>query len=208
MNNFSIAVLISGGGTTLNNLLQWQAMGELNVCFRVVISSKPAARGLCFAQEASIPTEIISRKSFDSAAAHSEAVFSICRQRNVQLVVMAGYLEHLRIPEDFIGRVINIHPSLIPSFSGKGYYGERVHQAALEFGVKLSGCTVHFVDNEYDHGPIIAQRACPVLPGDTVASLQRRVFELECQLLPEVICAMSRQRIALNGRTVTTQEII
>jgi phosphoribosylglycinamide formyltransferase-1 len=100
---------------------------------------------------------------------------------------MGGYLEHLLIPSDFEKRVINIHPSLIPSFCGKGMYGLRVHQAAVDFGVKVSGCTVHFVDNQYDHGPIVLQRACEVLDGDTAESLQQRVFLLEREALPEAI---------------------
>lgn len=208
MNNFPLAVLISGGGTTLKNLLHWQALGELPVEIRVVISSNPTAGGMVYAREAEIPVEVVRRKDFADPIAHSEAMFSICRNLHVQLVVMAGYLEHLLIPNDFSGRVINIHPALIPAFSGKGFYGERVHQAAIDYGVKLSGCTVHYVDNEYDHGPIIAQRACPLLPGDTSQTLQRRVFELECQLLPEVIRAISRQRITLRGRNVTSHEII
>lgn len=208
MNKFPIAVLISGGGTTLENLLRWQSMGDLPVDFRLVISSNASAAGLRFAQQADLPTEIVRRKDFADGQAHSDALFEICRRHSVQLVVMAGYLEHLRIPDDFRGRVVNIHPSLIPAFSGKGFYGKRVHQAALDYGVKLSGCTVHFVDNEYDHGPIIAQRACPVLPGDTAETLQQRVFELECQLYPEVIGAISRAHVTLQGRSVTAHEII
>lgn len=208
MNNFPVAVLISGGGTTLKNLLHWQALGELPVEIKVIISSNPTAGGIAYAQEAEIPVEVVRRKSYADAQAHSEAMFTICRGYQVQLVVMAGYLEHLLIAGDFCGRVINIHPALIPAFSGKGFYGARVHQAAIDYGVKLTGCTVHYVDNEYDHGPIIAQRACPVLPGDTAKTLQRRVFELECQLLPEVIRSISRQRTTLSGRTVTSHEII
>jgi phosphoribosylglycinamide formyltransferase 1 len=101
--------------------------------------------------------------------------------------VMAGFLQHAMIPAAYMGRVINIHPSLIPSFCGHGFYGLRVHQAAIDYGVKISGCTVHFVDNDYDHGPVILQRACPVRDDDTAESLQKRVFELECQALPEAI---------------------
>jgi phosphoribosylglycinamide formyltransferase-1 len=104
---------------------------------------------------------------------------------------MGGYLEHLLIPNDFENRVVNIHPSLIPAFCGKGMYGLRVHQAAIDFGVKISGCTVHFVDNQYDHGPILLQRACEVLEGDTAETLQKRVFELECEALPEAIARIA-----------------
>jgi phosphoribosylglycinamide formyltransferase-1 len=100
---------------------------------------------------------------------------------------MGGYLQHVLIPDDFENRVINIHPSLIPAFCGKGMYGLKVHQAAIDFGVRVSGCTVHFVDNQYDHGPIILQKTCEVLKEDTADSLQRRVFSLECEALPEAI---------------------
>ncbi len=121
---------------------------------------------------------------------------------------MAGFLEHLLIADDFQSRVINIHPSLIPAFSGKGFYGHRVHQAALDYGVCISGCTVHFVDNEFDHGPIIAQRCCPVMPGDSADSLQKRIFEVECELYPAVIAAIARGNVKLTGRTVMIEEIL
>ena len=182
-----IAVLISGGGTTLRNLIELRDRGSLPVDFRLVVSSKKDAGGLKIAEAASIPTEVISKKKADSAEQHSENVFSLIRKAGAQLVVMGGYLQHVLIPTDFENMVINIHPSLIPSFAGKGMYGLKVHQAAIDFGVKVSGCTVHFVDNEYDHGPIILQRTCDVLTSDSAESLQRRVFELECQALPDAI---------------------
>jgi len=182
-----IAVLISGGGTTLRNLIELRDRGALPVDFRLVVSSKKDAGGLKIAEAASIPTEVISKKKADSAEQHSENVFGLIRKAGAQLVVMGGYLQHVLIPTDFENMVINIHPSLIPSFAGKGMYGLKVHQAAIDFGVKVSGCTVHFVDNEYDHGPTILQRTCDVLTSDSAESLQRRVFELECQALPEAI---------------------
>ena len=189
-----IAVLISGGGTTLKNLIELRDRGALPVDFRLVVSSKRDAGGLKFAEAVSIPTAVISKKKADSAERHSENVFGLIRNAGAQLVVMAGYLQHVLIPTDFENKVINIHPSLIPSFSGKGMYGLKVHQAAIDFGVKVSGCTVHFVDNEYDHGPIILQRTCEVLATDSAESLQRRVFELECQALPDAIRIIAVQR--------------
>ena len=120
---------------------------------------------------------------------------------------MGGYLEHLLIPDAFANRVINIHPSLIPAFSGKGFYGMRVHQAVLDYGAKITGCTAHFVDNEYDHGPIIAQRSVQVRAEDTAESLQRRVFEKECELLPEVLQAASDGRIEITGRSVSVRPV-
>lgn len=208
MNNLRIAVLISGAGSTLQNLIQWNHRGELPVDFQLVISSNAKAGGIAYATESRIPFEVVSRKNFSDQLAHRDRIFSTCRQRDVQLVVMAGYLEHLLIPDDYQHRVINIHPALIPAFSGKGFYGLRVHQAALDYGVKLSGCTVHFVDNEYDHGPIIAQRACLVLDGDTPESLQHRVGQLERQLYPETIAAIAREQVEIVGRKVFLRAMV
>lgn len=182
-----IAVLISGGGTTLRNLIGQQSEGTLPVEIRLVISSNPAATGLKFAAEAGIPTRIVERKACDSPAAFSEAIFGSCRAAGVQLVVMGGFLKHALIPADFENRVINIHPSLIPAFCGKGMYGQKVHEAVLQAGATESGCTVHFVDNQYDHGPVILQRRVPVIPGDTPQLLAARVFAAECEALPEAI---------------------
>lgn len=195
-----IAVLISGGGTTLKNLLVWYDRGDLPVEFATVISSNPHAKGLEFARQRQINTQVIRRRQFATGEAHRDAVFDHCRSQAVDLVVMGGYLEHLLIPDDFENRVVNIHPSLIPAFCGKGYYGQHVHEAVLGFGAKVSGCTVHFVDNQFDHGPIIAQRACPVMDNDTPQTLAARVFELECQLLPECIRSIARSEVRVEGR--------
>jgi len=181
------AVLISGSGTTLKNLIEQRDRGTLPVEFRLVVSSKKEAGGLNHAKEACIPTVVVPKLRLQSAKEHSESVFGPIREAGAKLVVMGGYLQHVLIPADFENKVINIHPSLIPSFSGKGMYGLKVHQSAIDFGVRVSGCTVHFVDNEYDHGPIILQSTCKVLETDTAESLQRRVFELECEALPAAI---------------------
>jgi phosphoribosylglycinamide formyltransferase-1 len=182
-----IAVLISGGGTTLRNLIQKQAEHQIDVDFRLVVSSRSDAAGLQIAASASIPTTVVRKLSSESGQEHSARVFDPIRALGVQYVIMGGYLQHVLIPDDFENRVINIHPSLIPAFCGKGMYGLKVHQAAIDFGVRVSGCTVHFVDNQYDHGPIILQKTCEVLKDDTAESLQRRVFSLECEALPEAI---------------------
>ncbi len=208
MSKFPIAVLISGGGTTLKNLIEWQRIGQLSVEFALVISSNATAKGLEFAREAGIPCEVVSRQCFTNGNAHSEAVFGLCRKHNVSLVVMGGYLDFLEIPADFENRVTNIHPSLIPAFCGKGFYGERVHKAVIDMGVKLTGCTVHFVDNQFDHGPIIAQRACAVLDCDTAASIQRRVAELEYQLYPAAIDAIAGGQVTVEDRKVIVRAII
>ena len=202
MTPFRIAVLISGGGTTLLNLLQKIAAGQLPIEIAVVISSNPTAPGLRFATEAGIPNAVISLKSFPSQDDFSRAVFDECRRAGVDLVVMGGFLKRLNIPPDFCNRVVNIHPALVPAFCGNGFYGHRVHEAVLEYGAKLSGCTVHFADNQYDHGPVILQRAVPVLDDDTPQTLAARVFAAECEAYPEAIRLIAAGRVAVEGRRV------
>jgi formyltetrahydrofolate-dependent phosphoribosylglycinamide formyltransferase len=199
---FRVAVLISGGGTTLRNLLQKIAAGRLRVEIALVIASGPDARGLQYAHDAGIPTAVIERKTFCSQEDFSQAVFSRCREVRADLVVMAGFLKRLTIPADFANRVTNIHPGLIPAFCGHGYYGHHVHEAVLEYGAKLSGCTVHFADNQYDHGPVILQKAVPVLDDDTPDTLAARVFEAECEAYPEAIQLIAEGRVRVEGRRV------
>jgi phosphoribosylglycinamide formyltransferase 1 len=197
-----IAVLISGGGTTLRNLIEKIREGTLPVEIRLVISSNPDAAGIQFATEAKIPTLVVEKKKSISAARFSEAVFGPCRSAGAQFVVMGGFLKHVPIPPDFENRVINIHPALIPAFCGKGMYGLRVHEEVLAYGAKLTGCTVHFVDNEYDHGPIILQRVVEVRDDDTPLSLQARVFALECDAYPKALRLLASRRVQVHGRRV------
>jgi phosphoribosylglycinamide formyltransferase-1 len=197
---FRIAVLISGGGTTLRNFLQKIAAGQLEVEIALVISSSPDAGGLAYAREASIPVVVIRRSDHETRKEFSEAIFARCRAAGVDLVAMGGFLKQIDIPHDFTNRVVNIHPALIPSFCGKGFYGHRVHEAVLEYGAKVSGCTVHFADNEYDHGPVILQRAVPVLEDDTPETLAARVFEAECEAYPEVVRMIAAGRVRVEGR--------
>jgi phosphoribosylglycinamide formyltransferase 1 len=199
---FRIAVLISGGGTTLRNLIEKIDAGTIRVEIALVIASDPAAGGLKFADAAGIPTAIIQRKSFDSQEDFSTAVFERCRAAQADLVVMGGFLKQLTIPEDFFNRVTNIHPALIPAFCGSGFYGHRVHQAVLDYGAKLSGCTVHFADNHYDHGPVILQKAVPVLNDDTPETLAARVFQAECEAYPEALQLIADGRVRVEGRRV------
>lgn len=198
-----IAVLISGGGTTLRNLIEKQRRENLPIDIRLVISSSPAAKGLGFAAEANIPSLVVEKKKSLAPADYEQQMFAPCRAAGAQYVVMAGFLKHVPIPADFENRVINIHPSLIPAFCGHGMYGLKVHQAALDYGAKVSGCTVHFVDNEYDHGPIIGQWPVLVLDGDTAESLQARVFAAECEAYPAVLAGLARGEIQISGRRVT-----
>ena len=197
-----IAVLISGGGTTLRNFLSYIEAGRLDVEIALVIASSPTAGGLQYAVDAQIPAHVVAREDFDGQDLFSLAVFDLCRRTKVDLVAMAGFLKRLTIPDDFTNRVTNIHPALIPSFCGDGMYGHRVHEAVIEYGVKLSGCTVHFADNEYDHGPVILQKAVPVHADDTPDKLAERVFRAECIAYPEALQLIAQGRIKIDGRRV------
>jgi phosphoribosylglycinamide formyltransferase 1 len=199
---FPIAVLISGGGTTLQNLIDRIAAGTLPVRIVQVISSRRDVGGVVRARKAGLPVEVIERKSFASIEAFSERTFAVCRAAGAKLICLGGYLQLLKIPADFRGKIVNIHPALLPAFGGKGMYGHRVHEAVLKHGAKVSGCTVHLVDDQYDHGPIVAQRTVEVKPDDTPETLAARVFEQECELYPEVIRAFVEGRVSVDGREV------
>jgi phosphoribosylglycinamide formyltransferase 1 len=202
MSTFRIAVLISGGGTTLWNFIEKIAARRLPVEIGLVVSSSLTARGLQFAAEAGIASAVVERKAFASQDDFSRAIFERCREAKVDLVAMAGFLKRLTIPDDFAGRVVNIHPALVPAFCGAGFYGHKVHEAVLEYGAKLSGCTVHFADNQYDHGPVILQRSVPVLDDDTPETLAARVFEAECEAYPEALRLLAAGRVTVDGRRV------
>jgi phosphoribosylglycinamide formyltransferase 1 len=199
---FRIAVLISGGGTTLRNFIEEIDAGRLPVEIVLVVSSSPTARGLQFARDGGIPGAVIERKSFADQDAFSREIFDQCRRARAELIAMAGFLKRVTIPEDFANRVVNIHPALVPAFCGEGFYGHRVHEAVLEYGAKLSGCTVHFADNQYDHGPVIVQRAVPVLDDDTPETLAARVFEAECEAYPEALRLIAAGWVTVEGRRV------
>ncbi len=199
---FRIAVLISGGGTTLKNLLEKIDQGSLRLEIALVVSSNTRAGGLQFARDANIPAAVIEQKCYVSQETFSQAIFDVCRAARVDLVVMAGFLKRVTIADDFVGRVVNIHPGLIPAFCGEGFFGHHVHQAVLDYGAKVSGCTVHFADNQYDHGPVIAQRAVPVRDDDTPETLAARVFEAECEAYPEAIQRIAEGRVRIEGRKV------
>jgi formyltetrahydrofolate-dependent phosphoribosylglycinamide formyltransferase len=197
-----LAVLLSGGGTTLQNLLDRIADGRLMAEVVAVVSNVADAFGLERARLAGIPDHVVDRKRCASREEFSRRIFEPCRAAGADLVCMGGFLQLVVIPDDFTHRVMNIHPSLIPAFCGKGFYGERVHEAVLAMGVKVSGCTVHFADNEYDHGPIIIQRTVPVLNDDTIDSLMARIFEQECEAYPEAIRLFAEGRLRVDGRRV------
>jgi formyltetrahydrofolate-dependent phosphoribosylglycinamide formyltransferase len=197
-----LAVLVSGSGTTLQNVLDEIRAGRLNAEIPLVIGSRPELVGLQRATKAGIPNVVVDRRSYPDCADFSRRVFDLCAEANVDLVCLAGWLCLLDLPDRFAGKVMNIHPALLPSFGGRGLYGRKVHEAVLAHGCKLSGCTVHFVDNTYDTGPIILQRACPVLDDDTPESLARRVFEEEKIAYPEAIRLFQQGRLKVEGRRV------
>jgi phosphoribosylglycinamide formyltransferase-1 len=203
-----LAVLISGSGRTLKNFIDLAAAGELPVDIRLVVSSSATAGGLKFATEAGIPTHIVQRNKFPAGpvgdTAFGDSIFDRCREAAVDYVVMAGFLKLAPVPADFVGRVVNIHPALIPAFCGHGMYGDRVHQAVIDAGVKVTGCTVHFVDNVYDAGPIIWQQPVPVFDDDTADTLGKRVFEAEKEAYPHVLKQLAAGRVKLEGRRVIT----
>ena len=201
-----IAVLVSGGGTNLQALIDAQQAGMFGEGeITAVISSKAGAYALERAAKAGIPGYVIPRKEFDSNRAMTVALVEKLRELEIDLVVLAGCMVIFteELVRAYPNAIMNVHPALIPSFCGEGYYGLHVHEKALEYGVKLSGATVHFVTEECDGGPIIAQQAVPVLPGDTPEILQKRIMEqAEWKILPEAVSLFCQGRISVEGRTV------
>ena len=201
MRHLKLGVLLSGGGTTLENIFDHIAAGQLDAEVAVVGSSRKDAYGLVRAANHGVPSFAVeSRRHRGDVEGFSEAVFGELGHFEIDLLVLAGFMCLLRLPEAFVGRTMNIHPALVPAFCGKGYYGHRVHEAVLAYGAKVSGCTVHFVDNVYDHGPVIVQKAVAVAEGDTPETLQARVFEKECEAYPEAIRLFGEGRLRIEGR--------
>jgi phosphoribosylglycinamide formyltransferase-1 len=196
-----LAVCVSGEGTTLQNLIDQIRARRLRAEIVQVVASRPRIGAIARAEAARLPLALAHRNA-RSRTEFSASVFEPIRHSKADLVILAGFLSLLYIPADYKGRVLNVHPSLIPAFCGEGYYGSRVHQAVLEAGVKVSGCTVHFADDAYDNGPIILQRVVPVLDDDTVESLAARVFQEECKALPEAIALYADGRLRIDGRRV------
>lgn len=197
-----LAVLLSGNGTTLQNLIDHIEAGQLHARIVVVIGSRSGAYGLERAKRDGLEAICLPRRAYADLDAYGQELNATLDRYAPELIVLAGFLHLFRFARHYRGRVLNIHPALVPAFSGKGFYGQRVHQAALEYGVKLSGCTVHFADEEYDHGPIVLQRAVPVLDDDTPHTLARRVFREECKAYPEAIQLFAEGRLKIEGRRV------
>lgn len=205
-----IAVLVSGGGTNLQALLDAQKRGELpGGEIALVVSSKPGVYALERAEKAGVEALTVARKDYPDAGSFCAALLDTLKARAIDLVVLAGFLSILT-PEfvrAYENRIINVHPALIPSFCGKGAYGLHVHEMALEYGVKVTGATVHFVTEGADEGPIILQKAVDILPGDTPETLQRRVMEeAEWVLLPRAVALFCEGKLAVEGRRVIIEE--
>jgi phosphoribosylglycinamide formyltransferase-1 len=200
-----IGVLLSGEGTSLENLLERIEAGDLPARVVVVVSSKEGAGGLSRAERYGIPGVAIPRKHHPDLAEFNDLIHVELEKRGVEFVACLGFLSPFQL-RHFEGRTINVPPALIPAFSGKGFYGRRVHEAVLAKGVRLTGATVHFVDAEYDHGPIILQKAVPVRDDDTAASLAERVQEVERELVPEAIRLYAEGRLEIVDRRVRIRE--
>jgi len=197
-----LAVLLSGSGTTLQNLIERIETGTLDVEIVCVVGSRAAAFGLERARRHDIPAYVVARKSFEDTAAYDAALWAPVREHGAALVALAGFMSLIHVPPDYVNRIMNVHPALIPAFSGHGMYGHHVHEAVLAYGAKISGCTVHFVDEEYDNGPIVMQASVPVLEDDTAETLAARVQEKEREIYPEAIQLFAEGRLRVDGRHV------
>ncbi len=198
-----LAVLLSGGGSTLANFIEYISSGKLDAVIVAVVSSRSGVKGVEIAREAHIPVHIVRRKKFTDEREFSAAIDEALDQHEVDLICLAGFMSRYYAADKYFGKIINIHPALIPMFCGKGYYGHHVHEAVLNRGVHVTGCTVHFVDDEYDHGPIIAQRVVPVLGDDTSDSLAARVQTEERRLYPQVVQWFAEDRVNIECGKVT-----
>ncbi len=201
-----LAVFFSGGGSTLQNLLERISQGRLDALVDWTLSSREGVGGIEKSHQAGIPCLVLPRKEFESHEAFSQAVNLHLERHPVDLIVLAGFMSLYNFPSAYQGRVMNIHPALIPAFCGKGLYGHHVHEAVLSMGAKVTGCTVHFADKEYDHGPIILQRCIPVLDEDTPETLAERVQALEREVYPEAIQLFAEGRLEIVGQRVKIRE--
>jgi formyltetrahydrofolate-dependent phosphoribosylglycinamide formyltransferase len=199
-----LGVLISGGGTTLLNFLDQIRSGQLNAEVPLVIASQRTCKGVERSLAAGLNCQVIRPRDFSGVGDFSRAVFAELRSANVDLVTLAGFLSLLHVPDDFRWRVLNIHPSLIPAFCGHGFFGHHVHEAAIERGVKVSGCTVHFANNEYDQGPIVLQRTVAVPDLCNADELESLVFEQEKIAYPDAIRLLASGKVRIVGNRTAT----
>ncbi len=196
-----VAVLLSGGGRSFDNLVALRRAGALPIDLVGVVASRADVRGCARAREEGVPTAVLRRRDHADAASYGAAIGATLAGWRTELAVMAGFLHLWSIPAALRGRVMNIHPSLLPAFGGAGMHGHHVHEAVLKSGAKVSGCTVHFADDRYDQGPIILQRTVPVRFEDSADDLAARVFAEECRAYPEAITLFAERRLLLvDGR--------
>jgi phosphoribosylglycinamide formyltransferase 1 len=195
-------ILISGSGSTMENLVQCARKGDCLLDPIGVISSKEGVPGIARAQALGLPVQVVNRADYTDSVAFSRQVFKLISAVRPDVVLMAGFLSYLHLPERYKGKVLNIHPSLLPKFGGKNMYGMRVHEAVLDAGETQTGCTVHYVDEVYDRGPIILQRKVPVQPDDTPETLQARVQEAERMAYPEAVNLFAEKRLMQVAQSV------
>lgn len=200
-----LGILLSGGGRTMVNIAEAIARGELDAEIAVVISSRSTVAGVDRAKALGIEPYIVRKKDFTDIASFSQRLADILSEAKVDLVCQCGWLCLWHLPSALEGKVMNIHPGLLPKFGGRGMWGHHVHEAVLAAGDTESGCTVHFVNNEYDTGPIILQRTCPVLPDDEADTLAARVFDQECVAFPEAIRLFAEDRLVIESDQVRIQ---
>lgn len=203
-----IAVLASGGGTNLQAILDACARGDIPGKVVCVVYDRKKAYARVRAEQAGVPARYINKLQFDSPEAHDAALLACLKEFDAQVIALAGYLGILgpQTVGAYRNRILNTHPALIPSFCGMGFHGEHVHQAVLDFGAKVSGCTIHFADEGVDAGPIVFQEAVPVLPTDTAETLAARILPHEHALLTRAVCLLCQERIQVEGRQVTILE--
>ncbi len=206
-----IVALISGSGRTVVNINSMIDAGMLDAKIEKVISSRDDVLGVERCKDMGIPVEVVKSKDFfkngkPEWSSMSEKINDLILPHNPDLVIMAGFMCFYEVPRKLEGKIMNIHPSLIPAFSGKGMWGHNVHEAVVKNGCKVTGCTVHFVDNKYDNGPIILQKTCSVLDTDSPEDVAAKVFELECKAYPEAIKLFLEQRLAIDGNIVRIRD--
>ncbi len=194
-----VAVLLSGEGTSLENLFERIDAGEVPARVEVVLASKEKAGGLERARQRGIPAVAVPRAQYPDVTKFNDALHAVLARHEVDLVALLGFLSPFETRGKFDGRTLNVHPALIPAFSGKGFYGARVHQAVIESGVKVTGATVHLVDDQYDHGPIVLQESIPVRDDDTKETLATRVQAVERRLVPKAIRLFAEGRLPALG---------
>ena len=203
-----LAVFASGGGTNFQAILNAVESGTLPITAALCLSNTPKAGALARAERHGVPTAVLDPRDFETEAPYVEALMGVLGEHGVNFIALAGYLRKIpaAVVSAFRGRMVNIHPALLPAFGGKGLYGRRVHEAVLAYGVRWTGATVHLVDEEYDTGPIVLQEPVPVMAGDTTDSLAARVLRVEHRLYPQALRLFAEGRVQIEGRIVQIKE--